>query len=1459
MPALSRPALRLAFTALLSAAALILALPLAEASSPVHATVLRPPAPSFFNVQPPTSNLQPPTSTLTASVTALGDPVTAGKIDPALRKRLLNTGPDERIPIVVEMREQPSLDVAMAQTSSAARAEAVVSALQATAARSQIGVRAFLAAKTLAGRASDVRSFWVFNGFAAHLAAGDIAALAARDDVALIREDHYRRWINQPSNHPTIQPSIHPSIQPSNYQTVSPANSSVEWGIARIRADEVWAALNVTGTGVVVANLDTGVDWQHPALQVAYRGYNKGLINHVGNWFDATDAGATYPIDPHGHGTHTIGTIVGADGIGVAPGARWIAIRVLNADGYGFDSWIHAGFQWALAPNGDPSLAPNVLNNSWGSPFSGDTTFQNDLRALRAVGILAVFSSGNDGPDPGTVGAPASLPEALAVGAIDDEDAVASFSSRGPSPWGEVRPHIVAPGVSVRSSIPGGRYTTASGTSMAAPHVAGTIALMLSANPSLMITDTVFVLTRTAVPLSTTIPNNDSGYGRIDAYAAVQSVANLGTLSGTVTRADTAAPIAGATVSAVSDIGTFGAATTDATGHYVRSLAASVYTATVSAFGYVTQTRMGVFIITGTTTSLDSALVPLPTGSVRGSLTDAGSGQPISGTIVVVNTPVTGSASNTYAIALPGGMFELRAIAPGHRALTASVTITPGQIVTRNFALPVAPSILLVDSGPWYSGSQIDYYRATLDRLGYLYSERRVRNTLTDAPVSATLAPYDIVIWSAPLDSPGLIGAGDPISRYLSSGGSLFLSGQDVGYWDGGFGSGDSAYYFDRLKARVLQDDSLSRALTGTGVFTGVNLSIQGVGGANNQTFPDAIGSTDRDATADAFTYHNGFVGGQITGLCLPYRAVNLGFGFEGITDAATRDEVMSRTLAYFGSPRNTAGMTLVSNDDLLIAPAGNIVTGPLRLRNIAELGGSDTFVLSAQSSGWSVSLSDASVALDSCRDRMITATISIPPGTPTDVSQSITITARSTISPALVVSDTFVVKSPALVLLVDDDRWYEVESAYQTALISDGLSFDRWNVPKSWAGLEPSAPSSDRLSWYRFVVWFTGYDWYQPLTADNQVTLTQYLDAGGRVLISSQSHLGWSGLNEFNQARLGILDAGYVTTTLARGPRGSPFDGIDTQVLSYTFPNYSESPAPYPTATLALVGSHGRPIALAHAEGAGKALFMSFPFESIPEVSRAAVMERAIGYLSWLGGSTVAVDKDVVAPGSLVSVTVALRNDGPAGLSSAAFAAALPPGVSWQSGNSTWSGSLAPGQVITTVFTVSLGGLPPGSLAAIPITFTDGDHGITFHKEARIGIARSDLSASTIGFTPGVAHSAQVVTWTIVARNTGPAAATSAVVTGLLPIDATVISGTLTASAGAASALSDTVQWSGSIPAGGVITITYRMTTPLTLIDRLRFGSALFDDGAVLSQAGAWLPTQPYRTRLLLIYKSSR
>ncbi len=1502
----SGQAFRLALTVLMAATALALSLPFTyadeltswppalhsyrqpSASAPLtlvdYRDILPHPRPPLLTAMVPSSAAGPGVRLLLVSGTQapLNDPAVLYKIDPTLRKRLLIVTPDERIPIVIEMRQQADLDALPAGTAAANRAGAVVDMLRATALQSQAGIRSFLASQVIAGRASEVRPFWIFNGLAAHVAAEDVAALAAREDVGLIREDRYRQWVDWTPNPAERGASSRPTPQggaPAAAQ--QSVNSSVEWGIAKIRAGEVWNALNISGTGVVVAHTDTGVDWQHPALQAAYRGYAKGMTSHVGNWYDATGEGAVYPIDPHGHGTHTMGSIVGGEGIGVAPGARWIAVRVLNAAGFGYDSWIHAGFEWALAPNGDPSLAPHVLSNSWGNPVPGDTTFQNDLRALRSAGIFAVFSSGNGGPDASSVGSPASLPEAFAVGATDVEDEIAAFSSRGPSPWGEVRPHVAAPGVLVRSSIPGGGYAEASGTSMAAPYVAGTIALMRSANPSLAIGHATFVLTSTAVPLSATIPNNDSGYGRIDAYAAVQVVASAGAIGGSVARSDTGAPIAGATVAAVSIGGSAGSATTDANGLYRRGLAASTYTVTASVFGYVTATQAPVFVITGTTTPLNFALMPLPSGSLHGSLADAESGQPISGTIVVVNTPVTTSANNTYSVTLPGGTFELRAIAAGHRVLTASVTITPGQIVTRDFALPPAPSILLVDSGPWYYGSQIEYYRAALDELGYPYTEHRVKHLPADVPLSTTLAAYDVVVWSAPLDAPGYIGAGGAISVYLSSGGSLFLSGQDVGFWDGGLSFNWSAYYTDRLKALAREDDSGSRALTGAGAFAGVNVSIEGSDGADNQAYPDAIGSADPDTTADAFHYANGQLGGQTIGLCLPYRAAYLAFGFEAIQGAAARREVMSRTLGYFAAPRNTMGMTLAASDDVLIAPAGSVVTQAIRLRNLAEVGGGDTFTLTAQSSdrGWSVSLSDTSVTLDSCSAATITATVSIPAGTLVDVPQSFTITARSTLSPALTVSDAFVAKSPAIALLVDDDRWYDVETAYQSALIANGISFDRWDVPKNWAGPEPGTPSPERLGWYPFVIWFTGYDWFQPLTASNEATLTQYLDRGGRALISSQFHLGWSEVSDFSRTRLGVLDAALVTTTLARSPSApltscpplcgggapggagvpsSPFDGLGTMVLSYTFPNWSEAAAPYPTATIALVGSHGWPIALTREDGAGKAMFLSFPFEALGEADRPAVMERAIGYLSWLGGSTVRPDKTVAAPGSDVTIEIVARNDGATTLPLAAFTATLPAGVSLQSGSTAWSGLLRARQAVTFTFTASLdGGLPPGGVVTIPVAFAEGAHGITFHKEARIGIARPDLSGSAIAVVANPAHSSGVVTWTLVARNTGLSDAPSATITGLLPIGMEMISATLASSVGSATELSGTVQWHGAIPAGERVTITYQMAVTRTLADRLFFGSALFDDGVALNHAKAWLALQPYRFYLPEIHKS--
>ncbi|HHN94454.1 MAG TPA: hypothetical protein ENK17_06775, partial [Anaerolineae bacterium] len=525
-------------------------------------------------------------------------------LDPALERALRAAEEsDGDLRVIVYLREP-------------APTAASVTALQAHAARTQAPLRAYLDAAQAAGQVAAYTPFWIFDGLAVQARPETVRALAARPDVAAVRLDRYRRWV----------------------ETFAAASDPAAWGVPRIRADQVWASLNISGTGAVVAGMDTGVDWLHPALQTAYRGYNPhGPANHLFNWYDATSMGSAYPVDGHGHGTHTLGTILGSDGIGVAPGARWIGVRVLDSAGYGYDSWIHAGFQWLLAPGGDPAMAPDVVNCSWGNHNGALTTFQSDLRALRAAGINVIFAAGNDGPSASSVNSPAALPEAFAVGASDQDEEVANFSSRGPSPWGEIRPHVVAPGVDVYSSLPGGVYGSWSGTSMAAPHVSGLVALMRSVSPTVSITRAAYLITSTAVPLGDPVPNNDAGWGRVDALAAVAALVHHGYLSGTVMRADDGRPVADATVQALRQNSTdIGHAATSADGHYLLILAPGDYDLTVSAFGYQTATLWAVPVTTDTTTVRNIPLTPLPSGRLRVHPSDGATGETATATVSVL-------------------------------------------------------------------------------------------------------------------------------------------------------------------------------------------------------------------------------------------------------------------------------------------------------------------------------------------------------------------------------------------------------------------------------------------------------------------------------------------------------------------------------------------------------------------------------------------------------------------------------------------------------------------------------------------------------------------------------------------------------------------------------------------------------------------------------------------------------
>lgn len=360
-------------------------------------------------------------------------------------------------------------------------------------------------------------------------------------------------------------PKIANQIQPHTLQDVRgrPVASNIIYSGAK----KVWDELKVTGKGIVIAGQDTGVEWDHPALINQYRGYSKKRTSHDYSWHDAVHnspnnscgSDTQAPCDDNQHGTHTIGTVVGSDGgeneIGVAPGSKWIACRNMDA-GLGTPATYLECFEYFLAPypyggnalkDGDPTKSPHVINNSWSCPESEGCQgeeFLPVLKALEKAGIMVVVSAGNDGPSCGTLYNPPAhhSGDVLSVGALNHStEKIAGFSSRGPSGFdGKVGPHVAAPGVNIKSAIPGKKYAQAgwSGTSMAGPHVVGQVALMWSANPKLIgdIEKTRAIIIKTAKKKDaekscgedvTARPNNTYGYGIIDIYASVKEAQRL--------------------------------------------------------------------------------------------------------------------------------------------------------------------------------------------------------------------------------------------------------------------------------------------------------------------------------------------------------------------------------------------------------------------------------------------------------------------------------------------------------------------------------------------------------------------------------------------------------------------------------------------------------------------------------------------------------------------------------------------------------------------------------------------------------------------------------------------------------------------------------------------------------------------------------------------------------------------
>jgi subtilisin family serine protease len=458
-------------------------------------------------------------------------PTSSAASSPKIAARVLNeTAHGNATEALIVFADQADLAPAGSLGTKAAKGRYVVNALREVASRTQGPIIALLEKRGIPHQ-----SFWVVN------------MIQITGNRALMNELAVRADVKQIDANPQVRTAL---PAPTAFDAPDQANG-IEWNVMKVKANKVWA-LGFKGEGRVVAGADTGVQWDHPALKGHYRGWNGTNVNHDYNWHDATSAHSPTPVDPHSHGTFTVSQMVGDDGagnqVGVAPGAKWIACRNMTAGGVGSPTTYSECFQFLMAPypvggnpnQGDPTKAPDSINNSWACPPSEGCAANTLLQVVdnvRAAGIFSAVAAGNSGSSCSSISDPPAIYDnSVTVGATDSLNHIAGFSSRGPvtvDGSNRRKPDISAPGVSVRGAVPNNGYQSGwSGTSMATPHIAGAIALLWQAKPSLIgnIDATETLLEKKAVHIKTTetcggtagkVPNNVFGYGVLNIYRAV--------------------------------------------------------------------------------------------------------------------------------------------------------------------------------------------------------------------------------------------------------------------------------------------------------------------------------------------------------------------------------------------------------------------------------------------------------------------------------------------------------------------------------------------------------------------------------------------------------------------------------------------------------------------------------------------------------------------------------------------------------------------------------------------------------------------------------------------------------------------------------------------------------------------------------------------------------------------------
>ncbi|MBW7905574.1 MAG: S8 family serine peptidase [Phycisphaerae bacterium] len=470
----------------------------------------------------------------------------AGTLDGDLERTMREAGENEAVSTLVFLADRVDLgalktELRAARVSLAERHRRVLTELQQRSAIAQPALLAHLAQLKQQGLA-EYEAFWLANCVRVDARPEVIRAIAARADVEHVFLNYRIELIEPVAAPPTPAAQKTPA-----YQQLS----IPEPGLLAIRAPLVWSELGFSGEGVLVASLDSGVDGSHPALASRWAGVADP--RYAGHpewaWWDGIGQNPNFPYDALGHGTHTMGTITGGppgDSVGVAPKALWISSTPNWQGQIGeFVSDAILIYQWMVNPDGDLDThwdVPACCCNSWGLVTGHgyppcDQLLWEYLDACETAGVAILFAAGNEGAQ--GLRRPSDRAttdyDTCAVAAVDANTPgwpIASFSSRGPTnctPTGDpfIKPNIAAPGVQVRSSIPGGGYGPNSGTSMATPHITGVVALMRQACPNMEIDVIKQIMYETAVDLGDPGKDNSYGWGMVDAYAAVKRALEL--------------------------------------------------------------------------------------------------------------------------------------------------------------------------------------------------------------------------------------------------------------------------------------------------------------------------------------------------------------------------------------------------------------------------------------------------------------------------------------------------------------------------------------------------------------------------------------------------------------------------------------------------------------------------------------------------------------------------------------------------------------------------------------------------------------------------------------------------------------------------------------------------------------------------------------------------------------------